>query len=547
MPRAAPKRVRTAVAGRESPAAAAAAAAAASLADLAAQAARDYAAKTTETSRRDRGQVFTPAAVARLIARAAGEIPRRVRLLDPGAGTGTLTAAFCDRVAALTSPRVVAATLFESDPHVLAALEAVLRACRERLAARGHRFDYVVRAADFLASDEAAPRGGTLFDAPAVEPFDVVVMNPPYLKLSGASQAARDMADVVHGQPNAYALFMAAAADLLAPGGRLAAITPRSFCNGLYFRAFRRKFFADVAPTALHLFESRRAAFAESDVLQESLISTFAPSATAPAAVAVSSSEGPDDAVDAVALEVPRAVVLDPLDADCVLRVPTSMADLAAMRAVEAFGAKFSERGLTVSTGPVVAFRSADALFERDGRGRCPLITIHNVKPFATAWPAPRAGRPQYADPERLPAGSVLRDENVVLLRRFSAKEEARRLTAAPFLAGVDADGAACAAFENHVNVVRGADRPLSRDETLGLCACLNSRLLDRYFRVLSGNTQVNATELRTMPFPDRAALAAIGRAYAEAPAAERAAIADRAMADDRATKRPRRTSRAVG
>jgi adenine-specific DNA-methyltransferase len=95
-------------------------------------------------------------------------------------------------------------------------------------------------------------------------------MNPPYFKVSKASPYARVMDDVVHGQPNIYAFFLAAGAQMLRPGGEMVAITPRSFCNGLYFRGFRHWFFDRMALDHIHLFESRTETFR--DVLQESLI-----------------------------------------------------------------------------------------------------------------------------------------------------------------------------------------------------------------------------------------------------------------------------------
>jgi adenine-specific DNA-methyltransferase len=52
----------------------------------------------------------------------------------------------------------------------------------------------------------------------------------------------------------------------------------------------------------------------------------------------------------------------------------------------------------------------------------------------------------------------------------------------------------------------------MNEDEVLGLAALLNTELLDTYFRVSSGNTQVSATELRAMPLPALEMIVSIGQ-----------------------------------
>ena len=101
-------------------------------------------------------------------------------------------------------------------------------------------------------------------------------------------------------------------------------------------------------------------------------------------------------------------------------------------------------------------------------------------------------------------------NRNYVLIRRFSAKEELRRLTAAPYIA---ADFAVPeVGLENHLNYVHQPGRGLSVDEAWGLAALYNSRLLDTWFRTVNGNTQVSATELRAMPLPERDTIVALGQ-----------------------------------
>jgi adenine-specific DNA-methyltransferase len=108
---------------------------------------------------------------------------------------------------------------------------------------------------------------------------------------------------------------------------------------------------------------------------------------------------------------------------------------------------------------------------------------------------------------------------NYVLLRRFSAKEEARRLTAAPLLAKhVRSDHLG---LENHLNYIHRPGGGMSENETRGLSVLLNSQTLDDYFRAISGNTQVSATEIRALPLPSRDFIeqlgqASIGKGYGE-------------------------------
>jgi adenine-specific DNA-methyltransferase len=133
--------------------------------------------------RKTRSQVFTPPEVARFMAGLFTAIPGEYVLLDPGAGIGTLTAAFCERILKLRSPRRILAHLFENDPRLVSLLERNLENCRRVLADAGHRFDYVVHDEDFIVATARGLRSTGLFDdaAFAVE-FDGVIMNPPYSK-----------------------------------------------------------------------------------------------------------------------------------------------------------------------------------------------------------------------------------------------------------------------------------------------------------------------------------------------------------------------------
>lgn len=52
----------------------------------------------------------------------------------------------------------------------------------------------------------------------------------------------------------------------------------------------------------------------------------------------------------------------------------------------------------------------------------------------------------------------------------------------------------------------------MSQDLAIGLAAFLNTSLVDLYFRIFNGHTQVNATDLRSLRYPNRAQLEQLGR-----------------------------------
>ena len=65
--------------------------------------------------------------------------------------------------------------------------------------------------------------------------------------------------------------------------------------------------------------------------------------------------------------------------------------------------------------------------------------------------------------------------------------------------------------FENHLNYFHANGHGLERSLAAGLFAFLNSTVVDQYFRSFSGHTQVNATDLRTLAYPDSDTLKAMG------------------------------------
>jgi adenine-specific DNA-methyltransferase len=178
--------------------------------------------------------------------------------------------------------------------------------------------------------------------------------------------------------------------------------------------------------------------------------------------------------------------------------------------------------GLTVSTGRVVDFRVRDKLRDMPGRSDAPLIYPGHLRTGRLHWPYPELKKPnaitREADTEKL----LLPHGTYVAVRRFSTKEERRRVFASVVEASRLPDGSV--GFENHLNVFHCEGAGFSEDLAWGLAAFLNSSSVDAFFRQFNGHTQVNATDLRSLRYPAHADLEVIGRRTRE-PVTDQAAI----------------------
>ena len=146
-----------------------------------------------------------------------------------------------------------------------------------------------------------------------------------------------------------------------------------------------------------------------------------------------------------------------------------------------------------------MTFRSREFLRRERSNDTAPLLWMHNVRPFVTQFP-PKNGKPMHILVSDESSRLLLPAKRYVLLKRFTAKEERRRLVAG--IVEAKDSYSPFVGLENHLNYVYRASGELSKEEALGLAALFNSVLVDRYFRAISGNTQVNAAEIRAMPVP---------------------------------------------
>jgi len=474
----------------------------------------EYVKNSDAGERKKKGQFFTPKEVATFMAQQFDIRKQKFRILDPGAGIGGLTAAFCELVAKQEKPVSVTADLYESDENVLPFLQEVLKKCKAEFRRRGHSFRYDIIKKNFVLDNPNFLSSRTLFgNNKEGVLYDYVLSNPPYYKLNKNSPEASLLKEFVCGQPNIYSFFMALSLEMLKPNGQMVFITPRSFCSGLYFKKFRKWLLRNSTIDSIHVFESRKDVFSGMKVLQENVIIKITakkPDGRKQNTVIVTSSpNGQFENIRKISFAY-QDLFHNKKD-DVFIKIPSSQADVEIQHTISLWKESLETLGLKASTGPVVSFRAKEHLLNKDGKNRVPLLWMHNLDGFKVEWPVTgKKNKEMFIKDSKKTQNLLLPVKNYVLVKRFSSKEQKRRL-----YAGVmqkEGFGFEKVGIENHLNYIYKKNGCMSLDESFGVVALLNSAIMDRFFRMLNGNTQVNVVDINSLPFPTKQEIAQIGK-----------------------------------
>ena len=453
------------------------------------------------------GQFFTPRPVADFMASCFRDSPDQVRLLDAGAGSGALTLAYVREMCRRNQkPSGIEVTAFEKDSAATPELCKTLDECGRLCADSGIEFDSDIRNEDFISFGVDELKGG-LFSEDRSR-FNAAIVNPPYRKIRSDSLERLLLRSIGIETGNLYAAFVALVVRLLESDSELVAITPRSFCNGPYFKPFRRELLSSVSLRQIHVFESRSATFRQDDVLQENVIVHAVKGRPNREPVIVSSSpkESPHENTRAL---VPYSDVVSPDDPHQFIHLTVTDAQVKARSAMAEMSTTLEDLGLSVSTGRVVDFRAKEHLRSVPDHETVPLIYPCHFNHGRVTWPLDGSRKPNAIVNCRATRDLLVPSEIYILTKRFSAKEERRRIVACLF--DPDSIKAESVGFENHLNYYHSNGRGLPKTLAKGLFAFLNSSVVDIYFRQFNGHTQVNATDLRSLRYPSKQQLECIG------------------------------------
>jgi len=479
--------------------------------------ANEYLQNIDYKQRKKIGQFFTPKKNAVFMADCVNIYQKKILLLDPGSGTGILSAAVCERILLESNhPVSLSIVAYENDEKIRPLLKDTFDACKQKFSERGHVLEYNIEPENFLSKNSLELRfGESNFSFNENNNFfDMVISNPPYYKMGKESLQSIALDDYVFGQPNIYSLFMILSAKMVKPGGDIVFITPRSFCSGFNYKKIREWFIKNTSFQKFHIFESRKKVFCEEKIHQETIIfHTLKESPRTDNKVNISLSLDRKFELKN-SIRVSHSDIIYNKKCESFIRLPSSELELKIIEIVDSWSQTLQDIGLNISTGPIVDFRKVESLQETiSDEFSVPLLWMQNLIDGKIVWPNEKNHNNQAIEINKKTINTLLPIKNYVLLRRVTSKEQKRRLCATGFNKN-DFKKFKYIGLENHLNYIYKVEGELSEVEMTGLIVLLNTKIIDIYFRILNGNNQVNATEMRTLPMPTIEKIDLIGRKF---------------------------------
>lgn len=437
-----------------------------------------------KAQRKAYGQFFTTELTARFMAElfVIDLTLSTIRILDAGAGTGVLSAAIVERILETGYNGHISLVCYENDERVLPVLQQNLTAIKA-----GRNLDFEIRTDNYLTTPSRE------------EEFDYIIGNPPYKKIGKDEPEAKALPHVCYGAPNLYFLFWAKAIETLRENQELVYIIPRSWTSGAYFAKFREYMFSHCVITHLHLFASRDKVFGGESVLQETIIVKVKKTTERPQTVAITSSSTSEFA-DVREFQAPYNVVVA---SNQYVFLVTDEQESTTLNRLSHLDGTLSSIEHPMKTGIIVDFRTRDVLRDTPSDDTFPLFYSQHIRNGRVEWPVGKED--EYISTDR--AGFLQENTNYLLVKRFTAKEERRRLQCGIYLQS-DHPEYTHISTQNKVNFIKCETPELA----YGLYVLMNSTIYDTYYRILNGSTQVNSTEINNMPVPDAATITAMGR-----------------------------------
>ena len=458
-----------------------------------------YVKNMSKDLRKKYGQFFTSKETAIFMAELF-DIPSdktTLKILDAGAGSGILSIALVERLQAFSSIQSIELMCYETDPHIVDLLQENLTWVQNNTTIN---FSFSISTENYILSQdlEYNKKIGANSNPPK---YDLVIGNPPYVKISKDAVEAKTMP---YGAPNLYFLFAAMGIFNLENNGEMVYIIPRSWTSGAYFKKFRQKFLSECVLEHIHLFVSRDKVFDTESVLQETIIIKVCKTKQKPQNITITTSQSNSDFSSKTHFLAPYDSVVSV--EDCYVYLTTTESETETLKTLNRWNDTLLSIGLKMKTGLTVDFRNRDMLRDVAEPQAVPLFYSQHIQNGRVVFPIEREH--EYIVTEQ--KGLLQANTNYLFVKRFTAKEEHRRLQCGIYLARKNPQYSQIST-QNKINFIAGT-KALSDCIVHGLYVLFNSTLYDSYYRILNGSTQVNSTEINSMPVPPMDLIEAMGK-----------------------------------
>ena len=453
--------------------------------------------------RKKYGQFFTSKETACFMAELYN-IPEnlsKIRILDAGAGSGILSCALLERLERTASVQTIELTCYENDDNILGLLRENLHMYQTN-SKKNIRINIIT---DNYITSQYLDFNHMLGGNPEPKKYDFVIGNPPYMKIPKDAPEAKAMPEVCYGAPNLYFIFAAMGLFNLDNEGQMVYIIPRSWTSGAYFKRFRQYFLTEGKLEHIHLFVRRNKVFDKEDILQETIIIKVEKTKQIPEKITITSSQSNNDFDNLTSLTVPYSLVVS--GEDYFVYLVTDEKEVSVLERLHRFDKTLPDIGLKMKTGLTVDFRNREILRDDAEEGAIPLFYSQHIKHGQVQFPIQKEHEYVVTDQK----GLMQDNRNYLFVKRFTAKEERRRLQCGVYLSK-NYPQYKKISTQNKINFIDGLITEMSECLVYGLYVIFNSTLYDEYYRILNGSTQVNSTEINAMPVHDLESIQEMGR-----------------------------------
>ena len=452
------------------------------------------------------GRLFTKKDTARLMASMLriDEKKTAFTVLDPGAGTGILSAAVVEEICKrATSCKQIFLTCFETNPDFLPMLNDNLERIRKKAK---HDYDvklFVTVYEENYIVDSKNHYTVTFFDT-VEDKYDIIICNPPTEFYGKYSEEALTAGGVSLVKINAAFLFAKMAAKHLEEDGRLVIILPITYATAAELSTLRKEMAKSLSINRIHLFIGKQKNLKRAVPLKKNFIISYEKGEKS-GSVQITTSTDAGKSITSLP-PLPYDFVVDPENG--MLTLPKSVEDTNIVRYISDFPETLSSLGLKMSTGLVIDSKCEGLLFTDPIIGSVPLIRPATMQNGGITFPMPI--KKQYIAPVN-PA-LIQKNKNLIIVKRIPAKSDERFVNCSIYLAS-QLPAYKYISTHNKINFIDTVDKnsEICARLAFGLFAILNSTIYDRYISIVSKSKQINSKEMKKLPLPPRNIIENIG------------------------------------